>query len=82
MLGILLGRIGTGMERPHDRTQVMGVLTLFVLRASLGGGTCGVERKLTKVFLDVHLKVLVLATLYLNKPSRLCRKSLSQPQSL
>ena len=29
MLGILLGRIGTGMERPHDRNQVMGVLTLF-----------------------------------------------------
>ena len=108
MLGILLARIGTGMERPHDRNQVpardgccvgvcsgtshaslsrrgaptqpvewcfmkprpsqpsatggrvrqvMGVLTLFVLRASLGGGSCGVERKLTKVFLDVHLKV-------------------------
>jgi len=35
----------------------MGVLTLFVLRASLGGGSCGVERKLTKAFLDVHLKV-------------------------
>lgn len=68
MLGILLGRIGTGMERPHDRNQVMGVLTLFVLRASMGGGSCGVERKLTKAFLDVHLKVFILTILHCTSP--------------